>query len=192
MTQTSSSTSARPWITAPEMNDNAIRSGTGKGWDEWCDLIDDFPGRDDGHKAIVNYLRHEHGVRDWWTQGVTVGYERITGRRLPHQMADGTFTANKSRTITIDGNLLRRLLLDSEDRAHLFPDVVTEVKSKPNSKSIRIAIGPGVAILTLEERNAGRTKVGIEHGGLPAFDDVEEWKFYWAEWLDAIEETGSC
>lgn len=186
--QSTSSSLQRPWVAAPELSDDAIRSGTGLGWDQWCDLIDAFVGRDDGHKATAGHVRDEHGVGDWWVQAVTVGYERITGRRLPHQMADGTFTANKSRMVKTDGDVLRQLLLDTEDRAHLFPDVPTQLKSKPTSKVIRIAIGPGVAMLTLDQVDGGRVKVRIEHTRLPAFDDVEEWKFYWSEWLDAIEE----
>ena len=33
----------------------------------------------------------------------------------------------------------------------------------------------------------GRTKVAVQHEKLPTYDSVEEWKFYWAEWLDAID-----
>lgn len=170
------------------MSDDAIRSGTGKGWDEWCDLIDRFPGRTEGHTAIATHVRDDLGVDAWWSQGVTVGYERITGLRLPHQMADGTFTANKSGTVTVDADELRQLLLDDDQRTHLFPDVPTELKSKPSSKSIRFAIGPGVAAISVDARTAGRSKVTIQHSRLPAFDDVEEWKFYWSDWLVAIDE----
>ncbi len=183
--------SPRPWIAPPEMSDDAIRSGTGKSWDEWCDLIDQFPGRTDGHKAIADHVRNDFGLNGWWAQGVTVGYERITGLRLPHQMADGSFTANKSRTVTIDGDELRRLLLDDDGRAHLFPDLPTSLRSKPTTKAVRLTIGPGVATVSLEDRGGGRAKVTIGHERLPTSDDVEEWKFYWAEWLDAIDEPGS-
>lgn len=180
--------SQRRWIAPPEMSDDAIRSGTGKGWDEWCDVIDRFPGRTDGHKAIADHVRDDLGLDGWWAQGVTVGYERITGLRLPHQMADGSFTANKSRTVTVDGDELRHLLLDDDGRAHLFPDVATSLRSKPTAKALRLAVGPGVATVSLEDRGDGRTKVTIAHERLPAFADVEEWKFYWAAWLDAIDE----
>lgn len=182
-----STDSGRTWIAPPEMSDEAIRSGTGRGWNEWCDLIDAFPGIGDGHTTIADHVRDDLGVDAWWAQAVTVGYERITGLRLPHQMADGTFAANKSRTLTIDAHELRRLLLDDGDRAHLFPDVLTELKSKPTAKALRMAIGPGVAILSIADLGGGRTKVAVQHRQLPTFDAVEEWKFYWAAWFDAIE-----
>jgi len=185
------STTARTWVAAPELSDEAIRAGTGKGWEDWCVLIDQFPGRTDSHTAIAKHVRDDLGAGDWWAQAVTVGYERITGLRLPHQMPDGTFTANKSGTVTIESDMLRRLLLDDDDRAQLFPNVPAELKSKPTAKAIRVAIGPGSAIIRLEERNGGRTQIAIQHSQLPTFDDVEEWKFYWGEWLEAIDEAGS-
>lgn len=176
-----------PWVATPEMSDDAIRSGTGRGWDEWCELIEKFPERSQGHTAIARHIREEHGVDAWWSQAVTVGYERITGLRLPHQMADGTFTANKSKTVTLNGEEFRQLLLDEEHRVHLFPNVATEVLSKPTAKAIRLSVGPGVAIIRLDGLVGDRTKVTVQHERLPTFDDVEEWKFYWAEWLDAID-----
>lgn len=187
--QSESVSSTRTWVAPPEMSDPAIQSGTGRGWDEWCDLIDRFPGHSDGHTAIARYVREDLGVDAWWAQGVTVGYERITGLRLPHQMADGTFTANKSKTVTVDVDELRRLLLDDDGRAHLFPSVPTELRSRPTAKALRMAVGPGSATVSIDDRGHGRAKITIQHERLPTFDDVEEWKFYWGEWLDAIDQT---
>lgn len=181
---------SRQWIATPEMSDEAIRSGTGRGWDEWCDLIDQYSGRTNGHTAIVKHVRSEYNVGNWWSQAVTVGYERITGLRLPYQMADGTFTASKSRTVTIDATHLRRLLLDDHERARLFPGVLTKLSSKVTAKAIRIAIGQGIATISLYEVDGVRTKIAVEHAQLPVFDNVEEWKSYWADWLGTIDDVG--
>ncbi|WP_341953126.1 hypothetical protein [Salinibacterium sp. TMP30] len=189
--QSPPSTTTRSWAAAPELSDEAIRAGTDKGWEDWCDLIEQFAGRADGHAAIAQHVGDDLGVSGWWAQAVTVGYERITGLRLPNQMSDGTFTANKSGTVTVESDMLRRLLLDDDDRAQLFPGVATELKSKLTAKAIRVTVGPGSAIIRLEDRSGGRTQVVIQHSQLPTFGDVEEWKFYWAEWLDAIDEAGS-
>jgi hypothetical protein len=61
---------------------------------------------------------------------VTVGWERVTGRRLPHQMADGSFTANRSATIAVDPSALRELLLAEAGRAGLFPDLDPPLRSR--------------------------------------------------------------
>jgi hypothetical protein len=177
----------RVWISQPEWNDDAIRTGTGKGWNEWCELIDAWPGHVDGHTAIARHLLDTHDINGWWAQGVTVGYERITGLRLPHQMADGTFTASKSRTVDIDAAELRELLLSDEGRMELFPGLTTELRSRPTTKVLRIAIGPGAALFTIEPTKDARTKVTVTHEKLATHDEVEEWKFYWSDWLDAVE-----
>ena len=179
----------RTWAAEPEMSDDSVRSATGRGWDEWCDILDAWPGHTEGHTAIAAYLQDEHGVDGWWAQTVTVGYERITGLRLPYQRPDGTFSANKSRTVTADAVALREMLLDETDRADLFPGLETELRSRPTSKVIRIAIGPGTAQIAFDPQPDGRAKVTILHERLPSFEDVDEWKAYWSEWLAAIDES---
>ncbi|HEU5113193.1 MAG TPA: hypothetical protein VFU96_07720, partial [Acidimicrobiia bacterium] len=122
----STTTEPRPWASEPEMTDDTLRGATGRGWDEWCSILDAWPGHGDGHTAIATYLREEQAVEGWWAQTITVGYERITGLRLPHQQPDGTFTAGKSRTVAADAALIREMLLDDEARADLFPGLETE------------------------------------------------------------------
>ncbi len=177
----------RRWVSPPEFSNDAVTEATGKGWDQWCDVIEAFPGHTEGHAAIAAYLVNTVGVDPWWAQSVTVGYERITGLRLPYQRPDGTFTATKSKMVAADGDELRSMLLDDDGRRALFPGWSTTLRSKPTSKAIRIEIGPGVAQIAIDPKSDGRSKVTVAQEGLPAFDDVEEWKFYWSDWLDAID-----
>jgi len=179
----------REWSAEPESSDEVIRQATGRGWDEWCDLVDAWPGHIEGHAAVATWLREEHGVPGWWAQNVTVGWERITGRRARHQRADGTFSANKTRTIRADAEALRALLLDDEARDDLFPGLDVELRSKPQAKSLRLGVGPGVAIVHLEALDDGRTRLSIAHEKLPAAGDVAEWKAYWSDWLAALEDA---
>ena len=178
---------SRTWIAEPEMSEESVLAATGSTWDEWCDLIDAWPGHTDGHTAIAAYLVDEHAVDSWWAQTVTVGYERITGLRLPYQRADGTFTAGKSATVTIDAELLRSWLLDTNSRADLFPGVETILRSGPTAKVVRLGIGDATVQIALDPMNDGRTKISVAHERLARFEEVEEWKFYWSEWLEAID-----
>lgn len=190
--QAASQNRRRAWIAEPEMSDEAIKNGTGRGWDDWCDLIDQRPEGIDGHTAIATYVRDVLGTGPWWTQGVTVGYERITGLRLPYERPDGTFTAGKSKTVVFDPDELRSLLLDDTRRSDLFPGHSTTIKSKPTAKAIRIEVGQGIAQFGISPASNGkdgqrRAKITIQHEKLPTYELVEEWKFYWTDWLDAID-----
>ena len=176
---------SRRWVSEPETGGEAVRSATGRGWDEWCDEIDRWPGRDGGHAAIAGHVA-EQGVDGWWAQTVALGYERITGRRLPHQQPDGTFTANKTRTARVDAALLRALLLDDGGRADLFPGLDTRLRSRAGSKAIRVGLDPGTALIALDAMEDGRTRISVSHEGLPSAGDVETWKGFWSEWLAAV------
>ncbi|MBK7625234.1 MAG: hypothetical protein IPJ14_21880 [Kineosporiaceae bacterium] len=178
----------------PEVDDLAITRATGRGWDEWCDLIDAWPGHDRGHTAIAAYIAEAYGVRGWWGQGVTVGYERITGRRAPNQMADGTFSAGKTRTVTVDPAALRAAIVDDADRVSLFPGLETQLRSRATSKALRLSVAidgqpVGSALFTVTPKGDGRVMVNVSHDGLPDSAAVEAWKRYWADWLAAIDET---
>ncbi len=179
----------RRWIAEPEIGDDAVLEATGRRWNDWCDLIDAWPGNEDGHAAIAAHVHEEHGIPGWWAQSITVGYERITGRRLPHQRPDGTFSAGRSRTVRVDTAVLREMLLDDADRAELFPGLDTELRSRPTSKNVRLAMDEGAAEIALAPLDDGRVKVTISHERLPEYEAVDRWKRFWGEWLDALHEA---
>ncbi|WP_108667096.1 hypothetical protein [Euzebya rosea] len=177
----------RAWVSQPEMSDEAIRSNTGRGWDEWCDLIEAFDGHTDGHSAVVEHLMEVHGLTGWWAQGVTVSWERITGQRLPFQQSDGLFASSRTRTVAVDADELRELLLDADGRDHLFGGMPTELRSRPTSKNVRIAMEEGSVEFTLTPKPDGRTAVNVAHTRLPDHTVVPAWQDFWTEWLEALE-----
>ncbi len=146
-------------------------------------------GADADHATIARRLAEDHGIDSWWSQTVTVGYERIRGLRLPHQMADGTFTAGRSKTVTVDRDELRAALLDDAGRAVLFPAFPTELRSKPTSKTVRLAAGGGIVEIAMTPAAGDRTKVTVGHTKLASLDDVHVWKQFWGDWLDALDDT---
>ena len=179
----------RAWVSEPQHPDALVRENTGRGWEEWRDLIDAWPGHSDGHTAVASWLQDEHGIDGWWAQAVTVGWERISGHRLPGQMADGTFTANASATITVDTAALRELLLDADARPDLFPGMETTLRSRPASKNVRLGMPEGVAMLWTDPKDNGRVAVGVQHAKLPSPESLQHWKDFWGEWLRALDDA---
>ncbi len=186
------------WVEEPETTDDAVREATGRTWDEWCELIDAWPERDQGHAAMAVRIGRDHLDNGWWAQAVIVGYERIRGLRTKYMRADGTFAGSVTRTIPLDIDALRTELLD--------PDAVTrivnldaravevqadatqlrvEVRSKPTSKALRWAIHPGQGsvLFSLDPRPDGRVRIAIQHENLPSAEAVDGWKEFWTEWL---------
>lgn len=190
------STRARTWAAEPLHSDEKIRESTGHSWDEWAELIDAGPGRLAGHTAIAGWVHAEHGVPGWWAQGVTVGYERIAGLRLPGQMPDGTFSVSRSRVLASPVRRLRDALLDAAARAEMLPGIDTVLRSRPASKALRfhaaMAGQPlGSLLFSADELPEGRLGVGVTHDKLATFDAGEGWKQFWTDWLAAAAQAAT-
>ncbi len=189
--QSAEAAGGRAWAATPEVSDEAVRSATGRGWDEWVDVVEADPVAEEGHAAVAAWVGEVHGVDGWWAQAVTGGWERITGRRLPGEMPDGTFTVNRSRTLSADADVdratLRALLLDDDERAALFPSMESRLRSSATAKTLRIGLPDGVAQVAVEERPDGRVRVAVQHQGLPSPDDVDPWRTFWSDWLAALD-----
>ena len=184
--------SARPRVrrAEPEVADAVVREATGRSWDQWCDLLDAWPATGKNHTEIAAYLCDVFDLDNWWQQTVTVGYERITGRRAKYQMLDGTFSASKARTVDLDARALHAMLVDPAEYPSLFPEFDVTLRSRAATKAPRLAFDTGSSVsevlFTLFVRPNGRVTVTVTHEKLRTSDEVEVWKEYWAAWLDAI------
>lgn len=182
---------ARSWVAQPQHSDALVREKTGRGWDEWVDAIDAGPGRAAGHTAIAEWLRGQ-GVDAWWAQGVTVGFERITGLRLPGQMPDGTFTVSRSRVVGLPPIEVRALLMDDDSRSELLPGFEATLRSKPGVKTPGFELRRDGELLgrvsfAFDPASGERTNLTATHAKLPTLEEADHWKAFWAEWLAALE-----
>ena len=71
------------------MSEEAIRRRTGRGWEEWFDLLDAWGAADRTHTEIARWVAEEHAIDGWNAQAVTVSYERARagGRSASMPMA---------------------------------------------------------------------------------------------------------
>lgn len=181
----------RSWVAEPQHPDAQVHAKTGRGWDDWVTAIDAGPGRNVGHTAIAEWVR-EQGVDAWWAQSVTVGYERITGLRLPGQMPDGTFSVSRSRVLAMPPEEVRELVMDDVSRRDLLPGFTLELLSKPTVKVPRFAFHAGDEPIgrlafAMDAASGNRTNLTVTHSALPSLEEGEHWKAFWREWLDAVE-----
>jgi len=184
---------ARTWVSEPDVSEDAIRANTGHGWDEWVALVDSGPGRDAGHTAIAAWLVDAHAVSGWWAQSVTVGYERITGLRVPGQRPDGTFSVGRSRLLDVDRDALRALLDDDAGRADLVPGLTLVPRSRSGVKSPRFGVSDGdgehgVAMFSLDPAGP-RVRLTVTHERLGSAAGAELWKAFWADWLAVLDDA---
>ncbi|GAA1986870.1 hypothetical protein GCM10009718_25400 [Isoptericola halotolerans] len=190
-------TGAGGWVSEPELSDQRVREATGLGWDEWVADIDAGPGRSASHPEIVAWVTERATFSGWWVQTVVVGYERITGIRLPGQMPDGTFTISRSRLLDADRQTVRARLLDDGGPDTLVPGLTLVPRSRPGVKRPRFTLtesGPdgdvdqGVLMLSTDAVG-DRCRLTATHESIPTAAEADQWKKFWAEWLTALAEA---
>ncbi|WP_084102793.1 hypothetical protein [Demequina sp. NBRC 110051] len=180
------------WISDPEIADTSLVEATGRGWDAWVAIIDAGPAAGKDHTAIADWVKAETDIVSWWwAQAVTVGYERITGLRLPGQMKDGTFTVSRTRTLSVDVPSAREVFEDEARLAASTLGLTLARSSKPGVKTPRFLAADatltplGHVTFTADPSKSG-AKLTVTHEKLPTAQAAEAWKAYWAEWISRL------
>ena len=104
-------------------SDASIRERTGRGWEEWFDLLDEWGAADKSHRDIARWVAEQLGVDPlvWNAQAITGGYERARGGRAVGQHADG-FRVSASKTVRVPVDRLFDAFVDADLRARWLPD----------------------------------------------------------------------
>ena len=130
----------------PNFSDEAVRKATGRDWDEWTTVLDDWGARDRSHTEIARHVVHDHNIDGWWAQSVTVGYERIRGMRKINERPDG-FSMSASKTVAVPVATVFELFVDEGKRAEWLGDGVLTLRTSAPWKSARFDIFDGSGIL---------------------------------------------
>lgn len=171
------------------MSDAAIEAATGCTWKAWVEALDYAKAHTWSHRAIAEYVREKFEVRDWWTQAVTVGYERIRGLREIGQRRDGGFEANKSRTFPVPVARLYAAFAEARRRARWLPGVKLVVRKATPHRSLRITWPDDTSVeVWLVAKGEDRSAAQVQHRNLPSREAATKAKAYWNERLDALGE----
>jgi uncharacterized protein YndB with AHSA1/START domain len=169
------------------MSDVAVKEKTGCDWGRWVMALDFVQAHTWSHRAIAEYVHEKYKVPDWWSQMVTVGYERIKGLRQRGQRRDGGFEATKSKTISAPVEAVYRAFADARTRRRWLPDVKVTVRTASPHKSVRMTWDDGTSVeVWLTRRGAGKSQAQVQHRRLASAEQAEERKRYWEERLGAL------
>ena len=169
------------------MSDTAIKAKTGCTWESWVAALDYKKAYTWSHPEIAKYVHEKFKVPGWWTQTVTVGYERIKGLRVIGQRRDGVYEASRSKTIGVPVARLFRAFNDTRLRRKWLPDVKLTIRTATPDKSLRITWDDGTPVdVWLTAKGKDKSAVAVTHKKLIGKEDVGQRKSYWGERLDAL------
>jgi pimeloyl-ACP methyl ester carboxylesterase len=169
------------------MSDEAIRRGTGRGWEEWFDLLDEWGAEERTHKEIARWLREEQSIGGWWAQSVTVSYERARGMREVGERPEG-FSVTAQKTLAVPVERLYDAFVDESVRARWLPGAELRERTATHPKGARFDWGDGSTrlVVAFYDKGAGKSTVALEHERLPDAGEAERMKAFWRERLDAL------
>ncbi|HKQ57703.1 MAG TPA: hypothetical protein VJY35_07525 [Candidatus Eisenbacteria bacterium] len=170
------------------MSDAAVKAATGCDWKRWVDALDYVEAHTWPHRKIADYVQEKFKVRDWWTQTVVVGYERIRGLREIGQRRGGSYEATKSRTFAVPVAKLFQAFAEARPRARWLPGVKLTVRKATPHRSVRITWDDGTSVEVWLTAKGGKSSAQVAHRKLPSREAAAKTKAFWDERLDALAE----
>jgi hypothetical protein len=171
-------------------SDTIIKEKTGCTWERWVKALDRVKAYTWPHREIAHYVYEKYKIPGWWSQTVTVGYERIKGLRAIGQRRDGSFEANKSKTFPVPLARLYRAFHDARSRARWLPGVHLVVRTATAERSMRITWPDKTSVVVgFDRKGPTKSLVAIQHVKLPDKAAANRVKQYWTERLGALEEV---
>ena len=172
-------------------SDEVVRGNTGRTWDEWFALLDQWGAVERPHPEIARWLNEEHGVPGWWAQGVTVAYEQARGLRAPRQRRGGLFEVNATRTVNVPVERLYEAFADPALRERWLPGAAVEVRTAQPARSIRASWDDGSTrlVIAFSARGEAKSQVALVHERVPDAATADTLKAFWRGRLAALKQV---
>jgi hypothetical protein len=172
------------------MSDDVLKEKTGCTWERWVFALDHARAYELSHREIAKLVKERYDTPSWWTQMVTVGYERIKGLRARGQQRSGTFTMTRSRTFGVDVQTLFDAWADGRRRKRWLGESGVKVRTATSPKSMRLQLADGAIVAVgFASKGKGKSAVALEQARLPDREAAERLKQQWSARLDALREA---
>jgi hypothetical protein len=169
-------------------SEESIRERTGRGWEEWFDLLDESGIGERPHREIARWLADELELEPlaWNVQAITTSYERARRGRAVGEHEDG-FAVTASKTVAVP---VERLFDAFVDRRRWLPDGKLRERTATRPKSARFDWDEGDTRvhITFLAKGEAKSTVVVSHERLPNTQEAERTKAYWRERIAALKD----
>jgi hypothetical protein len=175
---------------ALSVSDEVIRRRTGRGWEEWFDLLDEWGGAERPHGEIARWVAEEHETDGWSAQAVTVSYERARGLRAVGEHLDG-FAISASKTVAVPVERLYEAFVDESLRRRWLPDGELRERTVLKPRSARFDWGDGETRVNVvfEAKGDAKSTAALQHERLADGAEAERMKTFWRERVGTLKEV---
>jgi hypothetical protein len=173
-------------------SDEAIRSRTGRGWEQWFDLLDDWGATERTHRETARWVAEQQGLHPlaWNVQAVVGSYELVRGLRQTGEHEDG-FAISASKTVAVPVERLFDAFVDEPLRARWLPDAPLRERTATRPKSARFDWGDGTSRVhvTFTAKDERKSTVAVQHVRLADAAEAANMKAYWRERVSALKQA---
>ena len=170
-------------------SDATIRERTGRGWEEWFDLLDEWGAAGRTHREIARDLAQRVGLDPlaWNVQAVVGSYERARRGREVGQQEDG-FRSTASRTIAAPVERVHAAFVDAAERERWLPGADLTLRSGTAPRTAHFDAPDGTSRVHVTIAAVGeRATVSVEHARLADAPAADKAKAFWRERLTALK-----
>jgi hypothetical protein len=173
-------------------SDAEIRRRTGRGWEEWFDLLDDWGAPERTHRESARWVAELQGVDPlaWNAQAVVHSYELARGLRVLGEHADG-FTITASKTVAVPVERLFAAFVDESLRARWLPDGALRPRTVTEPRSARFDWGDGGTrvIVAFAAKGEAKSTAALQHVRLADAEEAERMKAFWRQRVATLKEV---
>ncbi len=173
-------------------SDEVIRERTGRGWEEWFDLLDEAGAAEMTHREMARWLAAEQGndLLAWNVQAVVGSYERARRGRQVGEHEDG-FTVTASKTVAVPIERLYAAFVDADQRARWLPDAELRERTVIEPRSARFDWGDdGSRVhVALTAKSEEKSMAALTHERLPDGKEAARMKAFWRERVAGLKEV---
>jgi Domain of unknown function (DUF4287) len=172
---------------SPQVSDEAVNAKTGRSWDEWFTALDEDGAAELSHLEIAAHIADRYRIGSWWSQQITVEYERSRGLREKQQQAE-SYAARADRTIAAPVDDVYRAWVDASIRSRWLDHRDHAVRRATPKKSLRLAWEDESSVkVGFDEKDARKTEVSVRHERLSDAGKATDLNTFWTERLDALK-----
>jgi hypothetical protein len=173
-------------------SEESIRGRTGRGWEEWFEILDEWGAATRTHRETARWLAERQGLHPlaWNVQAVAASYERARGLRVVGEKDDG-FVVTASRTVAAPVEALFDAFVDGRLRERWLPDGQLRERTATRPRSARFDWGDGDTRVnvTFLDKGEARSTAALEHRRLADAGEAQRMKAYWRERLGALKDA---
>ena len=171
------------------VSEAVIQRKTGRGWEQWFDLLDEWGAAERTQEEASRWVSAEHGVDRWGSQAVTINYHRARGLRAVGEGADG-FTITASKTVAVSVDRLYEAFVDASLRERWLPEGELRERTllKPRSARFDWGVGDTRVNVFFAAKGEAKSTATVQHERLPDASEAERMKTFWRDQVTAMKQ----